>query len=94
MSIGRTFKESLQKRVPVAGDGAAAVWWGWQRPIRGDEGGWQLGHGAVGAEAVDPWTRSVFSTFMRRLQAGMAVEQIFELTAIDPWYLRAVASRS
>jgi carbamoyl-phosphate synthase large subunit len=79
MAIGRTFKESLQKA------------------LRGLE----IGRGGFGADGKDP--ASVEETLLRQrlvvpnaeriffvgcaLRQGMSVEQIADLTRIDPWFL-------
>jgi len=81
MAIGRTFKESIQKAIRSLEIGA-----------RGFGGGGKYG----GDEAHDdatiktrlgtPNAERIF--YIRHaLRAGYSVEQIFELTKIDPWFL-------
>jgi carbamoyl-phosphate synthase large subunit len=81
MAIGRTFKESIQKALRSLEIGS-----------RGFGGGGKLG----GAEAPDdatiktklgtPNAERIF--FIRyAFRAGYSVEQIFDLTKIDPWFL-------
>ncbi len=80
MAIGRTFKEALQKAL---------------RSLEVGRGGL----GSDGHDAHDParirerlitpnWERIFYIRFA--LQEGMAVDEIAELTKIDPWFLRQI----
>jgi carbamoyl-phosphate synthase large subunit len=80
MSIGRTFKESMQKALRSLETGRAG--WGAdgkgpQQPTR-DEIIHKLS--VPNAERIF-WLHTAFEN-------GFSVEDIFELTAIDPWFLR------
>src|ERR1043165_7600145 len=92
MAIGRTFKESLQKclrsleigRYGLGGDGKA----------------WRIGNEVYGDRAILP--REVITQKLTRpnaeriffvrhaLRAGLSVEEIYELTKIDRWFLTQI----
>jgi carbamoyl-phosphate synthase large subunit len=81
MAIGRTFKESIQKALRSLEIGA-----------RGFGGGGKLGGDERPDEALiktrlgTPNAERIF--YIRyAFKAGFTVEQIFELTKIDPWFL-------
>jgi carbamoyl-phosphate synthase large subunit len=81
MAIGRTFKESLQKCLRSLEIGA-----------RGFGGGGKLGGDEVPDEATirqklgTPNAERIF--YLRyALKAGFSIDQIFNLTKIDPWFL-------
>ncbi len=81
MAIGRTFKESLQKALRSLETGA-----------RGFGGGGRLGGDERPDDAViktrlsTPNAERIF--YIRyAFKAGYTVEQIFDLTKIDPWFL-------
>ena len=81
MAIGRTFKESFQKALRSLETGAF-----------GFGAGGKLGGNAIPSEEVingklaRPNSERVF--YIRyALKAGYSLEQLFELTAIDPWFL-------
>ncbi len=83
MSIGRTFKESLQKALRSLETGRAGL-------------------GADGKDPVDPPSREEIMRMLSvpnaerifwlriALQNGFSTEQIFDLTGIDPWFLRQI----
>jgi carbamoyl-phosphate synthase large subunit len=90
MAIGRTFKESLQKalrsletgRFGLGGDGKAVRVDG--QLIKDDE---ILPVEAITKKLVTPNCDRIF--FLRHaMRAGMTVDQIFDLTKIDRWFLR------
>lgn len=84
MAIGRTFKESLQKAIRSL-------------DLKGKEG--QLSFGtAREIEPADVIRAKLRTPNPKRLwyvthalQAGFSVEELFELTAIDPWFLENLA---
>ncbi|TVR49427.1 MAG: carbamoyl-phosphate synthase large subunit [Puniceicoccaceae bacterium] len=85
MAIGRTFKESFQKALRSLEIGAA-----------GFGAGGKFGDSTPPEESLierrlaRPNAERVF--FLRyALLAGFSLERIFELTAIDPWFLRQLA---
>jgi carbamoyl-phosphate synthase large subunit len=89
MSIGRTFKESLQKclrsleigRHGLGGDGKP---WRVGNEIYGDRD--ILPHDLITRKLTVPNADRIF--FLRHaLRAGFTVEQIFSLTKIDRWFL-------
>jgi carbamoyl-phosphate synthase large subunit len=80
MSIGRTFKEALQKgirsleigRYGLGGDGKDPA----APPTRGE----------IEQHLATPNSRRIF--YLRHaLQSGMDIQSIYELTRIDPWFL-------
>ncbi|MFP4473935.1 MAG: carbamoyl-phosphate synthase large subunit [Desulfatibacillaceae bacterium] len=84
MAIGRTFKEALQKglrsleigRHGLGADGKGRLSIDGKLPAR-DE---------IVARLATPNSRRIF--FLRyAMLAGMSIEEIFELTRIDPWFL-------
>jgi len=81
MAIGRTFKESFQKALRSLETGAFGFGAG------GRLGGNDLpSEEEINGKLVRPNTDRVF--YLRyALKAGYTLEQLFELTAIDPWFL-------
>ncbi|MBM3873304.1 MAG: carbamoyl-phosphate synthase large subunit [Verrucomicrobia bacterium] len=81
MAIGRTFKESVQKalrslEVGARGFGGGGKWGGDELPERS----------VIVAKLATPNAERIF--FLRyAFLAGFTVEEIFELTKIDPWFL-------
>ncbi|CAN5796379.1 carbamoyl-phosphate synthase large subunit [soil metagenome] len=83
MSIGRTFKEAFQKAL---------------RALENGRSGWEVGKrlldDRLGDETIEtlrgalrqPTPERIYQV-KRGFLAGMAVEELFELTAIDPWFL-------
>ncbi len=81
MAIGRTFKESFQKALRSLETGAFGFGAG------GKLGGKELpSEEEINGKLVRPNTERVF--YLRyALKAGYTLEQLFELTKIDPWFL-------
>jgi carbamoyl-phosphate synthase large subunit len=89
MAIGRTFKESLQKALRSLEIGRSG--------LGGDGKPWRIGTEVYGDRDVLP--REVITRkltvpnaerifFVRHaMRAGMSNEEIFDMTAIDPWFL-------
>jgi carbamoyl-phosphate synthase large subunit len=89
MAIGRTFKESFQKalrsleigRYGIGGDGKP---WRFGEQTYGDRE--TLPRDLITRKLSSPNAERVF--FLRHaLRAGMSVEEIFQLTKIDRWFL-------
>jgi carbamoyl-phosphate synthase large subunit len=83
MAIGRTFKEALQKGL---------------RALESGRSGWTVGERLVDDRLPDDTLESLRGALRqatperifqikRALMAGMSVAEIYELTAIDPWFL-------
>lgn len=84
MAIGRTFKEALQKGL---------------RALESGRAGWTVGERLADDRLPDdsveslrgalrqPTPERIFQ-IKRALMAGMSIQEIHELTAIDPWFLR------
>ncbi|MCA9112679.1 MAG: carbamoyl-phosphate synthase large subunit, partial [Planctomycetaceae bacterium] len=84
MAIGRTFKESLQKAVRgleighFGLGGGIKDLWGTEKQPAIDE---------IRRKLATPNAERLF--FLRyAIKAGMSLDEIFSLTAIDPWFLR------
>jgi carbamoyl-phosphate synthase large subunit len=87
MAIGRTFKEALQKGL---------------RGLEIDRPGWTVGSSLLDDRLADdsieslraglrtPTPERIFQ-IKRGFQAGLSVEEIYELSAIDPWFLAQMA---
>jgi carbamoyl-phosphate synthase large subunit len=93
MAIGRTFKESLQKalrsleigRYGLGGDGKP---WRFGDKVYGDRD--ILPREIISQKLSVPNAERVF--FIRHaLRAGFSIEEIFELTRIDRWFLTQLA---
>jgi carbamoyl-phosphate synthase large subunit len=92
MAIGRTFKESLQKALRSLETGRAG--------LGGDGKPWRIGDKVYGDRDILP--REVITQklsapnaerifFIRHaLRAGMTVEEIFQITKIDRWFLTQI----
>ncbi|OLP16076.1 carbamoyl phosphate synthase large subunit [Leptolyngbya sp. 'hensonii'] len=78
MAIGRTFQESFQKALRSLETGRAG--WGCDRQEKLPS----LEQVQAGLRTPNP--ERIF-TVRHALQLGMAVEDIYELTGIDPWFL-------
>jgi len=84
MAIGRCFEEALQKALrmlDVGADGLVANAWE-REPRPADE---------LKRELEVPRPYRVF-TIAEALKAGIPVEEIAELTGIDPWYIYKIAN--
>src|SRR5437899_503544 len=89
MAIGRTFKESLQKALRSLETGRSG--------LGGDGKPWRIGERVYGDRDIFPRelilqklsvpnAERVF--FIRHaLRAGLTIDEIFQLTKIDPWFL-------
>ena len=78
MAIGRTFQESLQKALRSLETGRAGF--GCDRPEKLPSGE------QIRAQLRTPNPERIFSV-RHALLLGMSVEEIYELTGIDPWFL-------
>ncbi len=78
MGIGRTFQESFQKALRSLETGRAG--WGCDRPEKLPS----LEQIRAGLRTPNP--DRIF-TLRHAMQMGMTVEEIYELTGIDPWFL-------
>lgn len=92
MAIGRTFKESLQKclrsleigRSGLGGDGKP---WRVGTEVYGDRD--KLPRDLITRKLVSPNAERIF--FIRHaLRAGFSIEEIFQLTKIDRWFLTQI----
>ncbi len=89
MAIGRTFKESLQKALRSLEIGRAG--------LGGDGKPWRIGGVVYGDRDILPrdiitqklvWPNAERIFFIRHaMRAGFSVEEIFQLTKIDRWFL-------
>ena len=92
MAIGRTFKESLQKCLRSMEIGRAG--------LGGDGKGWRVGDTVYGDRDILPrdlitqklTTPNAERVFYLRhaLRAGLTVDEIFELSKIDRWFLTQI----
>jgi carbamoyl-phosphate synthase large subunit len=92
MAIGRTFKESLQKALRSLEIGRAG--------LGGDGKPWRTGERVFGDREIFPReiliqklsvpnAERIF--FLRHaMRAGFSVDEIFQLTKIDPWFLAQI----
>ena len=78
MSIGRTFNESFQKALRSLETGRAG--WGCDRPEKLPT------ISQVSANLRRPHPERIFD-IRHAMQLGLTVEEIYDLTAIDPWFL-------
>jgi len=85
MAIGRTFKESLQKAIRSLETGS----YGLDRSV--------LNGGPPGPETMEAIRKGIKVPSSARLyfladafRAGIAMEEVYELSKIDPWFLRQV----
>ncbi|XFA72177.1 carbamoyl-phosphate synthase large subunit [Thermosynechococcaceae cyanobacterium Okahandja] len=79
MAIGRTFQESLQKALRSLETGRAG--WGCDRPEK------LPSLEQLRGKLRTPNPERIFA-IRHAFLLGMSVEEIYELTAIDPWFLR------
>jgi carbamoyl-phosphate synthase large subunit len=78
MSIGRTFKEALQKSVRSLEQDRFGL--GWDRkdkPMAAED---------IRRKLIEPNTERLFAV-RHALKAGMSIDEIYELSKIDPWFL-------
>jgi len=78
MAIGRTFNESFQKALRSLETGRAG--WGCDRPEKLPSGE------QIRAQLRTPNPERIFAV-RHAMQLGLSVEDIYELTGIDPWFL-------
>jgi carbamoyl-phosphate synthase large subunit len=83
MAIGRTFKESFQKAVRSLEIGH----FGFESPSlpEGEEGNVRLGESIDVPRPGRPWA------IMEALRRGVTVDELYERTWIDPWFLQHMA---
>ncbi len=81
MSIGRTFKEALQKGLRSMEIGATGLGFNFRHELPDEE--------TIRASLRTPNSRRIFAV-RQALLKGMSVEDIHELTGIDPWFLRQI----
>jgi carbamoyl-phosphate synthase large subunit len=87
MAIGRTFKEAFQKGLRALETGRP----GWATAARMEDD--RLGDDTVEAlkgALRQPTPERIFQV-KRALQRGLSVADVYELTAIDPWFLHQMA---
>ncbi|ASC72828.1 Carbamoyl-phosphate synthase large chain [Halomicronema hongdechloris C2206] len=82
MAIGRTFQESFQKALRSLETGRAG--WGCDRTEKLPT------ISQVQASLRTPHPERIF-TVRQALQLGLTLEEIYELTGIDPWFLQKLA---
>ncbi|HXI98930.1 MAG TPA: carbamoyl-phosphate synthase large subunit [Gemmatimonadaceae bacterium] len=83
MAIGRTFKEAFQKALRALETGRP----GWSvAPTLADDRLENESLGSLRGALRQPTPERIFQV-KRALQAGITVEEVYELTGIDPWFL-------
>jgi carbamoyl-phosphate synthase large subunit len=83
MAIGRTFKEAFQKGLRALETGR----YGWNVAARArDDGLADDSAEALQGALRQPTAERIFQV-KRALERGMTIEDVYELTAIDPWFL-------
>ena len=83
MAIGRTFKEAFQKGLRALETGRA----GWSASTRlQDDRLADDSMEALRGALRQPTSERIFQV-KRALERGMQIEEVYELTAIDPWFL-------
>jgi carbamoyl-phosphate synthase large subunit len=83
MAIGRTFKEAFQKGLRALETGR----FGWTVAARSRDDGLQDDSvEALQGALRQPTAERIFQV-KRALERGMTIQQVYELTAIDPWFL-------
>ena len=84
MSIGRSFKQSLQKAVRSLEVGRAGL------GIDGKDGKYEaMSDGQLRAELIRPNCHRLFH-MREAFKRGWTVEKVHDLTGIDPWFLRPI----
>ncbi|HEX7899695.1 MAG TPA: carbamoyl-phosphate synthase large subunit [Planctomycetota bacterium] len=78
MSIGRTFKEALQKSVRSLEQDRAGL--GWDRKDK------PMAPEDIRRKLIEPNTERLYAV-RHAMKAGMSIEDIHDLTKIDPWFL-------
>ena len=79
MAIGRTFKEALQKAIRSMELGRFG--------LVGDSGNlYRLGKDTLQEKLIIPDSEGVFYIY-QAIQSGMGLDEIHQLTKIDPWFL-------
>ena len=84
MAIGRTFKEAFQKALRALETGRAGV--GRRRAAAGRPAAPTTRSETLRGALRQPTPERIFQV-KRALSAGMTIEELYELTAIDPWFL-------
>ena len=83
MAIGRTFKEAFQKGLRALETGR----YGWNVAARArDDGLVDDSAEALQGALRQPTAERIFQV-KRALERGMTIDEVYELTAIDPWFL-------
>jgi carbamoyl-phosphate synthase large subunit len=83
MAIGRTFKEAFQKALRALETGRP----GWTAASTlADDRLEDDSHESLRAALRQPTPERIFQ-IKRSLEAGLSIEEIYELTGIDPWFL-------
>ena len=83
MAIGRTFKEAFQKGLRALETGRH----GWNVAARArDDGLVDDSAEALQGALRQPTAERIFQV-KRALERGMTIDEVYELTAIDPWFL-------
>ncbi|MFN3486949.1 MAG: carbamoyl-phosphate synthase large subunit, partial [Planctomycetota bacterium] len=81
MSIGRTFKEALQKSIRSLEQGRAGL--GWDRKDR------PMTPEQIREKLIVPNTDRLFA-IRHALRSGMPVSEVAELSKIDPWFIAQI----
>ena len=81
MAIGRTFKEALQKGLRSLEVGAPGLGSAFRAPLPDRDD--------IAARLRTPNSKRLFA-LRQAMLAGFSLEEIFDLTAIDPWFLRQI----
>ncbi|HYF01351.1 MAG TPA: carbamoyl-phosphate synthase large subunit, partial [Planctomycetota bacterium] len=81
MSIGRTFKEALQKSVRSLEQDRFGL--GWDRKDK------PMSPELIRERLITPNTERLYA-IRHAMKSGMTDEEVFELTKIDPWFLRQI----
>jgi carbamoyl-phosphate synthase large subunit len=83
MAIGRTFKEAFQKGLRALETGR----YGWHAALRArDDGLADDSIEALRSALRQPTPERIFQV-KRAMERGMSIQDIYDLTAIDPWFL-------
>lgn len=82
MSIGRTFREALQKGLRSMEIGAPGLGWNFRRDLPGRE--------EILEALRVPSSRRIFQ-LRQAILAGISEQEIFEASGIDPWFTRQLA---